>query len=296
MWLTESGVKRKIVFSGDLGHREAPILRDPTFIEEADLVLMESTYGDRLHRSWDETWEEVGRIVESIGKEKGNILIPAFAVGRSQRLLYMFARHYREWGMDCWQIFLDSPMAIQATEVYVKHNELYNPEAAELWRHNRVQTLLPNLHLSRTSNQSMQLNRIRSGAVIIAGSGMCTGGRIRHHLKHNIWRKDCHVIISGFQAQGTTGRALVDGAHHIRLWGETIRVAAQIHTVGGLSAHADQSGLVAWYGHFKKRPPLFLVHGEPEAMNTLAERLQTELGAPAEMVKPKQRIDLIKLH
>jgi len=187
-------------------------------------------------------------------------------------------------------------MAIQATEVYVRHSELYDREATELWRSNRKQALLPNLHLSRTSNQSMQLNRIRSGVVIIAGSGMCTGGRIRHHLKHNIWRKDCHVIISGFQAQGTTGRALVDGVRHIRLWGETIRVAAQIHTVGGLSAHADQSGLMRWYSHFKKRPPLFLVHGEPEAMDSLVERLQTELDASVAIVIPGQKIDLKKIH
>jgi len=296
LWLTEGDVKRKVVFSGDLGHRGAPIIRDPTFVEKADLVLMESTYGNRLHRPWEETWKEIREIVEAVAKDRGNILIPAFAVGRSQRLLYMFAKYYREWDMGRWQIFLDSPMAIQATEVYVKHSELYDREAAELWCRNRVQMLLPNLHISRTSNQSMQLNRIRSGAVIIAGSGMCTGGRIRHHLKHNIWRKDCHVIISGFQAQGTTGRALVDGAHHIRLWGEAIRVAAQIHTVGGLSAHADQAGLLAWYGHFEKRPPLFLVHGEREAMDSLTERLQTELGAAATIVKPGQKIDLIKLH
>ncbi|MEN8133231.1 MAG: MBL fold metallo-hydrolase, partial [Pseudomonadota bacterium] len=296
LWLTEGDATHKLVFSGDLGHRGAHILRDPSLIEEADLVLMESTYGDRLHRPWEETWKEVREIVEAVGNGRGNILIPAFAVGRSQRLLYMFAKYYREWDVGRWQIFLDSPMAIQATEVYVRHSELYDREAAELWRRNKAQALLPNLHISRTSNQSMQLNRVRSGAIIIAGSGMCTGGRIKHHLKHNVWRKDCHVIISGFQAQGTTGRALVDGARHIRLWGETIRVAAQIHTVGGLSAHADQSGLLAWYGHFEKRPPLFLVHGEPAAMDSLAERLQTQLGASVTIVKPGQKIDLIKLH
>lgn len=296
LWLTEGDATRKLVFSGDLGHRGAPILHDPSLIEEADLVLMESTYGDRLHRPWEETWKEIMEIVEAVGNDRGNILIPAFAVGRSQRLLYMFAKYYREWDVGHWQIFLDSPMAIQATEVYVRHSELYDREAAELWRRNKAQALLPNLHISRTSNQSMQLNRIRSGAIIIAGSGMCTGGRIKHHLKHNVWRKDCHVIISGFQAQGTTGRALVDGARHIRLWGETIRVAAQIHTVGGLSAHADQSGLLAWYGHFEKRPPLFLVHGEPAVMDSLAERIQTQLGASVTIVKPGQKIDLIKLH
>jgi len=296
LWLTEGDVIRKLVFSGDLGHRGAPILRDPTYIEEADLVLMESTYGNRLHRPWEETWKEIREIVEIVGNNRGNILIPAFAVGRSQRLLYMFAKYYREWDMGRWQIFLESPMAIQATEVYVRHSELYDREAAELWRRNKAQALLPNLHLSQTSNQSMQLNRIRSGAIIIAGSGMCTGGRIRHHLKHNIWRKDCHVIISGFQAQGTTGRALVDGARHIRLWGETIRVAAQIHTVGGLSAHADQSGLLAWYGHFKGRPPLFLVHGEPGAMDSLTERLQSEMSASVTIAKPRLKIDLVKLN
>jgi metallo-beta-lactamase family protein len=154
--------------------------------------------------------------------------------------------------------------------------------------------LLPNLHLSRTSNQSMQLNKIQSGAIIIAGSGMCTGGRVKHHLKHNVWRERCHVVIVGYQAEGTLGRSLVDGASHIRLWGETLRVRAKIHTVGGLSAHADQAGLVDWYRQFSGRPSLVLVHGEPRSREALAERIRAELGTLAHKPMPGECIDLIK--
>lgn len=294
LWLEENGVQRKLVFSGDLGVPGRPILRDPAFIENADIVLMESTYGDRMHRSRDETHKEVIEIVKQAEKARGNILIPAFAVGRTQHLLYEFARHYRDWGLDRWQIFLDSPMAIEATEVYTRHPELYDTEATELWRANQRSSMLPNLHLSRTANQSMRLNRIQSGAIIIAGSGMCTGGRIKHHLKHNVWRNDCHIVIVGYQARGTTGRMLVDGAKYIRLWGETIRVRANVYTVGGLSAHADQSGLMDWYGHFKNRPPLALVHGEPHSINALSERIHTELGTTVIKAQLDDQIDLLK--
>ena len=294
LWLEENGVRRKLVFSGDLGTPDKPILRDPSFIESADFVLMESTYGDRLHRSGEETYREVVEIVEQAEKARGNILIPAFAVGRTQRLLYEFAKHYSDWHLNRWQIFLDSPMAIEATAVYTKHTELYDAESRQLWQQNKQHPLLPNLHLSRTSNQSMQLNKIISGAIIIAGSGMCTGGRIKHHLKHNVWRKHCHVVIVGYQAQGTLGRQLIDGAKHIRLWGEMLRVKAKIHTVGGLSAHADQAGLVDWYGHFKNRPPLTLVHGEPRSIQVLAERIRKELGVHAHEARPGEMIDLLE--
>lgn len=292
LWLEEGGVRRKLVFSGDLGSRNMPILRDPTPIEEADLVLLESTYGDRLHRSHEETLRELGEVLQQAREQGGNLLIPAFAVGRTQDLIYLLAKHYAEWGVGHWQVFLDSPLAIQASAVYARHSELYDAEAARLWARNSRQSVLPNLHISRTAQQSMRLNRIRSGAMIIAGSGMCDGGRIRHHLKHNVWRKDCHVVIVGFQARGTTGRALVDGAHHIRLWGETIQVNAQIHTIGGLSAHADQEGLVDWYRRFHGRPRVVLVHGETEAQETLAARLRTELDAPVQVAAPGARINL----
>jgi len=236
LWLEEGGEQRKLVFSGDLGHVGAPILRDPVTIDEpADLVVMESTYGNRNHRSWDETWDELGEIISDARGRRGNVLIPSFAVGRAQELLYVFAKHFDDWGIGDWQLFLDSPMAIEATEVYLRHVGLYDEEAARLWRHNHSEPLLPNLHMSRTANQSMALNNVTSGAIIIAGSGMCTGGRIRHHFKHNLWRRDCKVLIVGFQARGTLGRALVDGAKSVHLWGEEVKVGARIHTVGGLS-------------------------------------------------------------
>ncbi|MDH3231332.1 MAG: MBL fold metallo-hydrolase [Alphaproteobacteria bacterium] len=292
LWLAKGGTRRKLVFSGDLGHRGAPILRDPTPVADADLVVMESTYGDRLHRSRDETQAELAAVIANARAERGNILIPAFAVGRTQEILYHLARNYDAWGLAEWQVFLDSPMAIEATEIYLRHNDLYDREAAALWDGNRHRPLLPNLSFTRTGRQSMQLNRVRSGAIIIAGSGMCTGGRIRHHLKHNVWRGNCHVVIVGYQARGTLGRALVDGAKHIRLWGETIRVAAKIHTVGGLSAHADQAGLLDWYGRFEGRPPVVLVHGEPEASSALQAALGSATNAAVRVAGPGERIDL----
>ncbi len=292
LWLEENGIRRKLVFSGDLGHNGAPILRDVTSIGDADFVLMESTYGDRLHRSLEDTKQELVDILAAADSSHGNILIPAFAVGRSQELLYLFAKHFKEWALERWQIFLDSPMAIQATEVYARHNDLYDPEATRLWRQNRMRALLPNLHFTRTANQSMALNKVRSGAIIIAGSGMCSGGRIKHHFKHNIWRKNCHIVISGFQAQGTLGRRLVDGARRIRLWGEAINVAAEIHTLGGLSAHADQNGLVDWYAGFCRKPSVMLVHGEAQAAQALGKRLRADLHAPVRIAKPREVIDL----
>ncbi len=292
LWLKEGGEERKIVFSGDLGHSGAPIVRDPTAIDTADLVLMESTYGDRLHRSREATWQEISDLVGEVQRAKGNILIPAFAVGRSQDILYLLAKYYDQWHLENWQIFLDSPMAIQATQVYARHTELYDPGALELWQRHRNQPLLPNLHLSRASSQSMGINRLRSGAIIIAGSGMCSGGRIKHHLKHNAWRKECHIVIVGFQTEGTLGRALVDGARYIRLWGETVRVAAKVHTIGGLSAHADQAELMKWYSHFKHRPPLALVHGEYDAMRALQARLLEDFNTPAHLPERGERLDL----
>ncbi|WP_031435619.1 MBL fold metallo-hydrolase RNA specificity domain-containing protein [Methylomarinum vadi] len=282
--LTEGNKTRKIVFSGDLGHRGAPILRDPKPIRHADLVVMESTYGDRLHRNWDETWQEMGEIISNARSGKGNILIPAFAVGRTQELLYVFKQNFKEWEIDDWEVFLDSPMAIEATDVYFRHAKVYDKRAKQVYQQSGNPFMLPNLHRSQRSEDSMKINQIQSGAIIIAGSGMCTGGRIKHHFKHNIWRQDAHVLIVGFQASGTLGRALVDGAQQISLWGETIQVKAQIHTIGGLSAHADQQGLLDWYGHFENRPRVVLVHGEPEAMDVLAQRLQDKY--QSDVVKP----------
>ncbi len=292
LWLDDGLSKRKLVFSGDLGRSGMPVLEDPALLRQADLVIMESTYGDRRHRNWEETHREIREVLRLASTSKGNILMPAFAVGRTQEILYLFAKYREEWELDRWHIFLDSPMAIQATRVFTQHSDLFDVDAAELWRQHRKNSLLPNLHISRTANQSMAINRIRSGAIIIAGSGMCTGGRIKHHLKHNIWRKECRLIISGFQARGTPGRALVDGARRIRLWGETVNVAASVHTIGGLSAHADQAALEYWYANFDRRPPVALVHGEERAIARLSDRLREQLSAPVHIARPGETLDL----
>jgi len=288
--LCEGEQKRKVVFSGDLGHRGAPILKDPELIDRADLVVMESTYGDRLHRNWESTWQEMGEIISSAKSEKGNILIPAFTIGRTQEILYAFNDNFHQWNIADWSVFLDSPMGIQATEVYAKHHRLYDRGANNILNEKGALFKLPNLHLSQQTEFSMKINRIVSGAIIIAGSGMCTGGRIKHHLKHNIWRKKAHLIIIGFQARGTLGRAIVDGAKHIRLWGETMQVNACVHTIGGLSAHADQQGLMDWYRHFENHPKVVLVHGEPDAMDVLSNRLGNEYGADVVKAEYRQKL------
>ncbi len=295
LWLEDEGQRRKLVFSGDLGRSGMPILEDPAVISDADMVIMESTYGDRMHRSWDETQKEISEVLSIATNGNGNVLIPAFSVGRTQEILYLFAKYYKQWNLDRWDIFLDSPLAIEATRIFMNHTDLFDDDMQALLQENKQQSILPNLHISRTTNQSMALNRVHSGAIIIAGSGMCSGGRIKQHLKHNVWRSDCHVIISGFQARGTLGRKLVDGAKRIKLWGETVRVAASVHTIGGLSAHADQTGLKNWYGNFKNRPPIVLVHGEEQAQECLSEVLQTELNANVTIAKYKQKINLLKL-
>ena len=209
--LEERGNARKLVYSGDIGQYDTPILHDPAAIEEADVVLMESTYGDRLHRNREETIREIGEIIAAARHDQGNVLIPAFAIGRSQEILYLFGQYYEAWGLDRWQIFLDSPMAIEATRIYWEYPHLYDEEATKLRRRLHEMPQLQNLHLTRTVEESQAINRLQSGAIIIAGSGMCDGGRIVHHLKQNLGRRGCHVLIVGFQAHGTLGRRLVNG-------------------------------------------------------------------------------------
>jgi metallo-beta-lactamase family protein len=289
--LREGDLERKLVFSGDVGQFDTPILRDPEPGPGADLVLMESTYGDRRHRDRDATREEFGGILRAARRDGGNVLIPAFAVGRSQEILYELATHFEAWGLADWQIFLDSPMAIEATEVYWKHANLFDEEAQQ-W-HARARSLppLPNLSLSRTADESMAINRFANGAIVIAGSGMCTGGRIVHHLKHNLGRPECDVVFSGFQAQGTTGRAIVDGREYVRIHGESIKVAARVHTLGGFSAHGDQQDLLRWHDAIPGRPPVWLVHGESQAAAGLREALQAN-GVRADVAVPGLKIDL----
>lgn len=278
---------RTLVFSGDLGYRNAPVMNRAAVMKKADVVLMESTYGDHLHRPSDQTMDEFGEVFEKARGARGNILIPAFAVGRSQDLLYLMEQHYDDWGLDRWRIFLDSPMAIRATEVYSRYRRLYG---AHLFQANSTLPDLENFHTTLTTEESMAINQIKSGAIIIAASGMCTGGRIRHHLKNNVSRPECHVVIVGYQAAGTLGRNLVDGAETIRLWGADIKVRSPIHTIGGLSAHADQDDLLTWYGGFAGQPPVYLVHGEPDAQRVLADKLVSQFKAPVTAAKYSQKI------
>ena len=284
------GVERKLVFSGDLGYREAPIMEQPSLIEDADFVLMESTYGNRNHRAFADTLDEIAEVLAAAERDKGNIIIPAFAVGRTQDLLYLLSQHHTAWGVDRWRVYLDSPMAIQSTEVYSKHRHLFR---AALFEPHRDRPALAHFVATRTSAESMAINTIESGAIIIAGSGMCTGGRVLHHLKHNVWKSRCHVMIVGFQAHGTLGRRLVEGTDYIQLWHETIKVNAKIHTVGGLSAHADQTGLLDWYTGFRNRPPVWLVHGEPHAQNALASVLRGKRGATVHIPKLGDTLELV---
>ena len=281
--------KRTLVFSGDLGYRHAPLMDPTTRLDHADAVLMESTYGDRDHRPISETIGELTDVFEAARAAQGNILIPAFTVGRTQDLLYLMAEHFDEWNLGKWKIFLDSPMGISATKVYSQYRHLF---AATLFEPKSDYPDLPNLFATRTAEESMTINEIEAGAIIIAGSGMCTGGRILHHLKNNIWRPQCHLVIVGYQAIGTLGRRLVDGADEIKLWGDAYRVRAQRHTIGGLSAHADQTDLVDWYSSFAGQPPVYLVHGEERGQRPLLEKLRTNLGAPAKIAKYQQKITI----
>jgi len=282
---------KKLVFSGDLGPKGTPILRDPTPIAQADLVLMESTYGDRNHRERMDTVRELGELFERALSEHGNVLIPAFAVGRTQEILYWFAQYFDAWKLGRWQIFLDSPMAAKVIGVYEHHVELFDEQARAVWHRQPLPFKLPNLHISQSVDDSMAINRIEGGAIIIAGSGMCNGGRIVHHLKHNLGRRNAHVVFPGYQAQGTLGRRLVDGAKWVRIHGQDYRVNAQRHTVGGLSAHADQSGLLAWYGQFEGAPPIALVHGEDPAREALAGEIHERYGREVFLARPGRFID-----
>jgi len=292
--LIEAGQTRTVVFSGDLGQFDTPILRDPVTPCRADLVLMESTYGDRQHRSRAASLVEFAEILKNAHDEGGNVLIPAFAVGRSQEVLYHLGKNFAAWDLGHWHIFLDSPLAIEASEVYWEFKHLYDEDAARLFRGGEQMPLLPNLHLTRSADESRVIERLKNGAIIIAGSGMCNGGRILHHLKNNLHRRETHVLFTGYQPPGTLGRRLIDGAKSVRIHGNEVAVKAHVHTIGGLSAHGDQADLLRWYSAFENSPPVCLVHGDPDA----SDRLRLELnarGTPAELARPGGRMNLLNL-
>lgn len=297
VFIQEDGeIEKKLVFSGDLGNSQAALLRDPESLTDADVVLMESTYGDRDHRSMEATLQEFEEVIEEASANGGNILIPSFAVGRTQEIIFRLGELYQKGKLKQQVVYLDSPMAIAVTEIYHRYQDVYNNEdKAAMKSKNNQQSLhkfLPILRYSTKTEESMALNRIESGAIIIAGSGMCNGGRIRHHLKHNLWRQQSHVIFVGFQAVGTPGRALVDGAKRYKIAGDDIAVKAQIHTLGGFSAHASQSQLIDWVNGFKdKKPRLYLVHGEEHAKIALQAALKDK-GWHAEIPELNQTISV----
>jgi metallo-beta-lactamase family protein len=288
--LEEEGRRWRVLFSGDVGQYDSPILRDPATHDAVDVVLMESTYGNRRHRDRTQTLEELGAILLGARRDGGNVLMPAFAVGRSQDILYEFATHFDAWRLGDWRIFLDSPMAIEASKVYWSHPDLYDADATAARQRIKTMPSIPNLELTRTAEQSMKINEIRSGAIVIAGSGMCTGGRIVHHLKHNLGRSECAVVFTGFQAEGTPGRAIVDRRATVRIHGTPYQVAARVHTLGGFSAHGDQQDLLRWYSGLAGRPDVWLVHGEHEGADGLQAAL-TERGVRAQIARPGLRIE-----
>lgn len=271
--IKESDKTKTLVFSGDLGNPKSPLMRDPTVLTEADVLLLESTYGDRDHKPLDNTLEELRVALAEASVSGGNVIIPAFAVGRTQDLIYWLGKIQHQGGLPQQQIYLDSPMAISASNIYADNVHLFNSDDPEFTKiaPGGWQAWLPGLIYSETAEESMAVNRIAGGVIIIAGSGMCTGGRIRHHLKYNLWRRNAHIIIAGFQAEGTLGRAIVDGKkQHLKILGVDVKVEAKVHTLGALSAHADQSQLLQWAGHFTEpKPRLYLIHGEKSASLSL---------------------------
>ncbi|MFI4989019.1 MAG: MBL fold metallo-hydrolase RNA specificity domain-containing protein [Alphaproteobacteria bacterium] len=272
--LAEGERRRSVLFSGDVGNRGRPLLRPPTTPASADIVVMETTYGDRQHRPLAASVEELYAAVAEAFRRGGNVVIPTFALERAQELLYFLSAGMAAGRISrLAQVYLDSPMAISATEIFARHPECYEPEVAELFRAGRDPFHLPTLHFSRQTDESTAINNVRSGAIVMAGSGMCTGGRVRHHLKHNLWRLESSIIFVGFAAEGTLARRIIDGAKEVRLFDEVIPVRAHIHTINGFSAHADQRELLAWHAAIAGVGTTYLVHGDEKAMAAFARQL-----------------------
>jgi metallo-beta-lactamase family protein len=275
---------RVVVFSGDIGQRATPILNDPVLPERADLIFLESTYGDRDHRSRDESVAQFQDVLKGAAWEKRRVLIPAFAVGRTQIMLYHIAAARRQQVIPEFPVYLDSPLGDRATRVYIAHQELYDEEAGDLARRNVLREQLERLRVLETSAASRTLNESWDPCVIIAGSGMCDGGRIVHHLRHGLWRRNVSVILPGFMAQGTLGRRLADRADKVYIFGDPVDVRATIHTIGGFSAHAGQSELVAWLERAMRheaKPRVALTHGEEPQREALAAKIRERWGVEA---------------
>jgi len=286
--LTEKGRQRRVLFSGDLGYSSRPILRDPATPPPVDVVIMETTYGDRAHKALQPSIEELFDAILDTFKRGGNVIIPTFAVERAQEILYCLHEGVENGELPAsTQVFLDSPMAISATEIFRRHPECYDADTAAKFNRGRDAFDIPGLHITRETAESIALNRISGGAIIMAGSGMCTGGRVRHHLKHHLWRRDSSIVFVGFAAQGTLGRQILDGAESVHIFGEQIPVNAKVYTIGGFSAHADCNELYKWHRCTDNPDTTFLVHGELDAMNSFAKRITGDPENRTEVILPE---------
>ena len=297
IWATENGVTKKLVFSGDLGNVDQPVIRDPSFVTEADYVIMESTYGDRNHQPPESYTEALAALIDDVFSKGGNIVIPSFAVGRTQELLY-FLREIKNEGMvksvPNFTVCVDSPLAAEATKIYAGdlHGYLDEEAIAVLQGGDNLFTF-PGLTLTQSTEESKALNMDKSSKIIISASGMCDAGRIRHHLKHNLWRPECAVVFVGYQGEGTLGRRLLEGAKSVKLFGEEIAVRARILNFPGLSSHADRDHLLDWIGHFSPKPDqVFVVHGDSEITDLFANDLN-ERGIPAHAPLYEEVYDLL---
>jgi metallo-beta-lactamase family protein len=275
MAIEEEGKRRVVVFSGDLGPRGSPLLRDPVPFKHADLVFMESTYGDRDHPSLRETAIEGREVIRKTIEARGKVLVPVFAVGRTQMLLYLLAGAFNRGTLAPFPIYVDSPMAIEATEIYRRHVELFDEEALAMQQSGELRENLETVTMCPTSNDSRALNSVEGPCLIMAGAGMCNGGRILHHLRHNLANPSTTVLIVGFQSRGSLGRMLVDGSDTVRIFGESIPVRASVHNMGGFSAHAGQTDLLHWFDTLApSRPRVHLVHGEDRGREALGRIIQ----------------------
>ena len=292
---TDQGSVR-IVFSGDLGNDGQPIINNPHRLKQVDYLVMESTYGNRLREKQheEEKLDQLAGIITKTFARGGNLIIPAFAVERTQDLLYYLSILINRGDISPGQIYIDSPLAIAATEIFCNHPEYFDPETRALGDGSgKCPLYLPNLSFSRTAEESMALNRIKRGALIISASGMCDAGRIKHHLKHNLWRKESTIMLVGYQAQGTLGRRILEGAKKVRIHGEEVMVRADIKNLEGFSAHADQKGLLDWLRNLEKKPQkIFVTHGEEKASDTMAQLIKENLDINAEVPQWLQVVDL----
>jgi metallo-beta-lactamase family protein len=296
MWIEEKGKKTKVVFSGDVGTMDQSIIKDPEHLEGADIILIESTYGDRLHKNREDTYEEFKNILLSSINKKGNIIIPAFAIERTQEIIFTLHRLFESGELPRIPVFIDSPLAISATEIFRENRQCFDEEMLEIIMSGDNPLDFPNLKFTRKSEESKLLQEI-TGAIIISASGMCTAGRIQYHLQNNLYKSESSIIFVGYQAEGTLGRRLIDGAKQVKIYGEDIAVNAQIHTLGGFSAHADKDALLKWLETNKNpKAKVFVVHGEEESSTFFAKLISSELGLTAYVPHWGEIVDLETMH